>query len=377
MSYTVDDPILELDDVSVHYSEPPLMERALPESILDRFDIGEDPVKALTDVSLQLGEEDVIVLVGESGSGKSTLGRTAIGLQEPTHGTVSYKGYNIEEIEAGKHTDEILYEDVRKSMQIVHQDPSSALNPYRTVRSSLSQPLKIWYPEMDMNDRRERILQLLKVTGVTPAQEYLHRYPHELSGGEQQRVAIIRAMLVEPDIILADEIVSALDVSLRVNIMDLLLELQDMFGTSYLFISHNLTNARYIASKADGRIAVMYLGNIVEIGPVEQILEDPKHPYTKVLKWASLPLDNRKARETITDETPVVTTEPPDVSNPPSGCRFHVACPKAREVCPEESPELMSEESSDEHLASCFREDPNHRYWNSEELHNIETEITF
>lgn len=377
MSYTVDDPILELDDVSVDYSEPPLIERALPEFILDRYDIGEDPVQALNSISLQLGKEDVIVLVGESGSGKSTLGRTAIGLQEPTSGTVQYDGYDIQDLQDGKHTDEYLYEDVRRSMQIVHQDPSSALNPYRTIRSSLSQPLKVWYPEMDMNDRRERILRLLEVTGVTPAREYLHRYPHELSGGEQQRVAIIRAMLVEPDVILADEIVSALDVSLRVDIMDLLLELQDMFGTSYIFISHNLTNARYMATKADGRIAVMYLGDIVEIGPVKEILENPKHPYTKVLKWASLPLNNREAKETITDETPMMTMDPPDVSNPPSGCRFHVACPKARAACQEERPELMSEDGSEEHLASCFREDPTHSYWNSEEIHDIERKIPF
>ena len=375
MSRTVDDPVLSLDDVTVDFKDEPLIEQALPDAIVERFDMGEEPLRALDDISLELSEEDALVLVGESGSGKSTLGRTAIGLEEPTAGTVEYQGYDIEGVRNGEYAGEVKFEDVRRALQIVHQDPGSALNPYRTVRSTLSQPLKLWYPDMDLNDRRERIRRMLQTVGITPAEEYMERYPHELSGGEKQRIAIIRAMLVEPDVILLDEVVSALDVSLRVDVMDLLLELQDMFGTSYIFISHNLTNARYFADKADGRIAVMYLGNIVEIGGVEDVIGNPKHPYTKILKWASLPLDPREGRETIPEESPVVSEEPPDPTDPPSGCRFHAACPKAREACRNERPPLESEDDSEDHLAACFRELPDHEYWDSESIHEEDVEL--
>ena len=227
---------------------------------------------------------------------------------------------------------------------------------------------------MDINDRYERIVSMLRTTGVTPAREYMNRYPHELSGGEKQRVAIIRAMLVEPDVILADEVVSALDVSLRVDVMNLLLELQAEFGTSYIFVSHNLTNARYFAQKAGGRIAVMYLGRIVEIGSVDEVLENPKHPYTKILKWASLPLHPAEARETVTEPSPIVDETPPDPTNVPDGCRFHPSCPMAHEVCQRRRPDLVSEEDGD-HVASCFREVPNHEYWNSAPIHDVDEQI--
>ncbi|MCU4743985.1 ABC transporter ATP-binding protein [Halobacteria archaeon AArc-m2/3/4] len=376
--HPIEDPILELEDVSVRYKDPPLTERTLPDSILERlderYDIVEPPVHALTDVSLELGEEDVLVLVGESGSGKSTLGRTAIGLEEPTEGSVKYDGYDVQAVERGEHTGEILFEDVRRAMQIIHQDPSAALNPYRTIRSSLSQPLKRWHSDMDLNDRRARIKQMLESTGIRPAEEYMERYPNELSGGEQQRVSIIRAMLIEPNVILSDEVVSALDVSLRVELMNLLLDMQDTFSTSYLFISHNLTNARYFAGKANGRIAVMYLGQIVETGPIDEVLSDPKHPYTKILKWATLPLDPDSARETIIEESPIVTEKSPDPRNPPSGCSFHEACPKAREACTQTRPKLDSD-GNQLHRAACFRDDPDHEYWQSEPLHGEEREI--
>ena len=375
MSHTVDDPILELENVSVEYKDPPLIEQALPESLVKRINMFEKPVRAVDDVSLELGEEDVVVLVGASGSGKSSLGRAAIGLEETAEGSVRHDGYDIKAVEEGEHLGEIYYEDIRRSLQIVHQDPHSALNPYRTIRATLAQPLKLWYPDMDLNDRYERIRSMLEITGITPPEEYMGRYPHELSGGEKQRIAIIRAMLVEPDVILADEIVSALDVSLRIDIMDLLLDLQEQFGTSYIFISHNLTNARYFAGKADGRIAVMYLGNIVEIGSVDDVLNDPKHPYTKILKWASLPLDPMEGMESITEESPEMTTVAPDPTEPPSGCRYHTACPKAREACTDERPELVSENGSEAHLAACFREYEDHEYWDSEPLHGEEREI--
>jgi len=369
-----DEPVLAMENVTVEFSDESLLVEALPDSVVERFGMGEEPVHAVDDVSLEIGEEDVVVLIGESGSGKSTLGRTAIGLQDPTSGSVKYRGYDIEEVEAGQHTGEVYAEDVRRALQIVHQDSDAALNPYRTIRSQLAEPLKLWYPEMDLNDRQERIATMLRTTGVTPAEDYMERYPHELSGGEKQRVAIIRAMLLEPDLILADEVVSALDVSLRIEIMDLLLDLQEMFGTSYLFVSHNLTNARYMADKADGRIAVMYLGRIVEVGSAEEIINDPKHPYTQILKWASLPLDPDDARKTITEESPMMSQEAPDPRDIPSGCRFHTTCPKAHEVCTEVDPDLIGGEER-EHRAACFREDSTHEYWDSESIHGGDRDI--
>lgn len=371
-----DEPLLSLEDVSVEFKEEPLIEQALPDRLVEYWGLGEEPVQAVDGISLELEEDDTVVLVGESGSGKTTFGRTAIGLQERTDGAVKYRGYDIKAVEEGEYVGEIFFEDIRRKLQIIHQDSNAALNPYRTVRATLSEPLKLWYPELDINDRYERILKMLETTGVTPAEEYMERYPHQLSGGEKQRIAIIRAMLVEPDVILADEVVSALDVSLRISIMDLLLELQDMFGTSYLFISHNLSNAKYFASKGEGRIAVMYLGRIVEIGPAEEVIENPKHPYTKILKWASLPIDPDEARETITKESPMMTTTAPDPSDPPSGCRFHKACPYARETCQEVDPELGVGSSEDApHRAACFRQDDDHEYWQSEPIHEEEREI--
>ncbi|WP_459190689.1 ABC transporter ATP-binding protein [Halosimplex sp. J119] len=369
-----DEPVLSMENVSVEYQDESLLESALPDSLTERLGMGEEPVHAVDDVSLEVGEEDVVVLIGESGSGKTTLGRTAIGLQDPTEGSVKYRGYDIQDVERGEHTGEVYAEDVRRALQIVHQDSDAALNPYRTIRSQLAEPLKLWYPEMDLNDRQERITTMLRTTGVTPAEDYMERYPHELSGGEKQRVAIIRAMMLEPDLILADEVVSALDVSLRIEIMDLLLDLQEMFGTSYLFVSHNLTNARYIADKADGRIAVMYLGRIVEVGSADEIINDPSHPYTQILKWASLPLDPDDARKTITDESPMMAEEAPDPRNIPSGCRFHPTCPKAHETCTEVVPDLIGGEERD-HRAACFREDPTHEYWDSESIHGGDREI--
>jgi peptide/nickel transport system ATP-binding protein len=205
---------------------------------------------------------------------------------------------------------------------------------------------------------------MLEHVGMTPPNDYAERYPHQLSGGEKQRVALIRALLINPDLILADEAVSALDVSLRVEMMNLMLELQDMFNTSYLFISHNLSNARYFAGRADGRIGVMYLGELVEIAPAEKLISDPRHPYTQVLRWATVNLEGEQTAE----EPPVRSIDIPDPADPPSGCRFHTRCPKAREICREQSPDIDNFQDG-QHRIACFREgDENHPYWGSEPL---------
>lgn len=347
---TADDAVVSLEDVKVHFEK----EQGLIKGLFN------DPetVSAVDGISLDIPENDVVALVGESGCGKTTLGKTAIGVQQPTSGEVRYRGQEIRESKQGK--GEIPFEEIRKSLQIIHQDPGSALNPNRTVLKTLASPLKRWQPDMAAEDRRARILRMLERVGMKPPQDYAHRFPHQLSGGEQQRVALIRALLMNPDLILADEAVSALDVSLRVETMDLLLELQEEFGTSYLFISHNLSNARYLAKTAGGRVGIMYLGELVEIGPAEEVLQNPKHPYTKVLRWATADLDP----DGEVEEPPVRDIDIPDPVNPPSGCRFHTRCPS---VIPPEGMdieqsvynEIMSlRHAVDKQSTELFGEDP-------------------
>jgi peptide/nickel transport system ATP-binding protein len=348
------DPVVSLDDLEVHFEQS--------ESGLRSLFQDPDIVRAVDGVDLDIYDNDVVALVGESGCGKTTLGKAAIGVQRPTGGGVRYREQDIWDAKDGAGDVEIPHEEIRRSLQIIHQDPGSSLNPNRTVMASLSVPLELWSPELSVEDRTARILGMLEHVGMTPPKDYAQRYPHQLSGGETQRVALIRALLMNPDLILADEAVSALDVSLRVEMMDLMLELQDQFDTSFLFISHNLSNARYFAGKVGGRIGVMYLGEVVEIGPAEDIIEDPKHPYTQILKWstADLTMD-----ETVEDP-PIRGIDIPDPVDPPDGCRFHTRCPEAREVCKQETPTL---ESDDEHAVACFRSrEGTHPYWDSEPL---------
>jgi len=245
------------------------------------------------------------------------------------------------------------------------------LNPNKTVENNLMLPLERWEPDMSLNDRQARVLGMLEYVGMEPPKDYANRYPHQLSGGEKQRIALIRALLMNPDLILADEAVSALDVSLRVEMMDLMLELQDLFDTSFLFISHNLANARYLAGRAGGRIGVMYLGEIVEVGPAEEVIKDPQHPYTKVLKWSTADL----GAEQDSGEPPIRGIDIPDPVDPPSGCRFHTRCPEARGVCREESPALDGDQH-DDHVTACFLEyGANHPYWSSEPLAEDESDL--
>jgi peptide/nickel transport system ATP-binding protein len=348
-----DDPVVAMEGVEVHFND----------SGGTIFDIFGDPetVHAVDGVDIDIYENDVVALVGESGCGKTTLGKAAIGAQEPTGGSVKYRDQDIWEARAGDdHT--ISWQRIRRSLQMIHQDPGSSLNPNRTVRASLSVPLEQWNPELNTEDRNARILGMLETVGMTPPEDYAERYPHQLSGGEKQRVALIRALLMNPDLILADEAVSALDVSLRVDMMDLMLDLQDQFNTSYLFISHNLSNARYLAGKADGRIGVMYLGEIVEIASAEELINNPQHPYTKVLMWSTASLNI----EDEAGEPPIRGIDIPDPINPPSGCRFHTRCPEAHEICRERTPTLEEGGSVENHDTACFREyGEDHPYWDS------------
>ncbi|WP_264555023.1 ABC transporter ATP-binding protein [Halocatena marina] len=349
---TDESPLLSLDDVEVHFTKE--------QGLLDRFTKEPDVVRAVDGVSLDIHEQDLVCLLGESGCGKTTLGKTMIGLQRPTGGSIAYRGQDIWEASDS----DIPYDDIRSALQIIHQDPGSALNPNRRIVDILSEPLRHTHPNSSRTERRSRITSLLERVGMTPAEDFISRYPHQLSGGEKQRVVLARALLMNPNAILADEAISAVDVSLRIEIMDLMLELQSEFETSFLFISHDLSNARYFAEHGDGRIAVMYLGEIVEIGSAERLIHDPRHPYTEVLRWATPNLD-LEAMEA--DEPPVRTVDVPDPVDPPSGCRFHTRCPVARETCREQHPELQECEDADG-MAACFREHPDHEYWDSEPL---------
>jgi len=348
--------IVSLDDVKVHFEE---------ETGMFGFFSEPETVRAVDGVDLEIPENDVVALVGESGCGKTTLGRTAIGRERPTDGSVRYRGQDIWDAKEGKGDVDVPFTKIRESLQIIHQDPGSSLNPYRKVKKSLAEPLKRWHDDLTADDRTARILHMLETVGMAPPEDYANRYPHQLSGGEQQRIALIRALLMNPDLILADESVSALDVSLRVEMMDLMLELQDQFNTSYLFISHDLSNARYITEKADGRIGIMYLGQLVEIGTPSQILHNPQHPYTKALVWSSPDLQVDREDDA---NLPLRTIDIPDPIDPPSGCRFHTRCPEAREVCKSEEPSPCSVEGEKGQVASCFRMLDDHEYWQSEPL---------
>jgi peptide/nickel transport system ATP-binding protein len=314
-----DDVLVSLDDVSVEFTSGD-----------GTFDFFSEPsrVRAVDGVSLDVRENETIALVGESGCGKSTLGRTAIGVQRPTGGSVSFRGQDVwatKDDGVGQRS----FEEIRRSLQMIHQDPGSSLNPNQRIMTSLELPVKRWYPDLSRQERQRRIHSLLEHVGLKPASDFANRFPHQLSGGEQQRVALIRTLLINPDLILADEAISALDVSLRVEMMDLMLELQDMFETSYIFISHNLANAKYLTEKSGGRIAVMYLGKIVEVGPVDEVVENPSHPYTQALKWATPELYGNESE----GDFPLRRIDVPDPDDVPSGCRFHPRCGEAREVC--------------------------------------------
>ncbi|SFG92001.1 peptide/nickel transport system ATP-binding protein [Halopelagius inordinatus] len=354
-----DSPVISVDDVSVHFSDSG--------GLFDLFS-EDETVRAVDGISLDIGENDVVTLIGESGCGKSTLGKTIIGAQKPTSGSIKYRGQDIWEAKSERNP-EIPFSDIRRSLQMIHQDPGSALNPNQRLLTTLMLPMKKWNPDLGRERRKERIFALLEKVGLSPAEDFVNRFPHQLSGGEQQRVVLVRSLLLNPDLILADEAISALDVSLRVEMMDLMLELQDLFGTSYLFISHDLSNARYIAEKSGGRIAVMYLGKIVEVGPIEQVIENPQHPYTKALKWATPNLYGDDGDETL----PVREIDIPDPVNRPSGCHFHPRCPEAREVCRTQDPNLITTDGG--HGARCYRADESHEYWDSPSIVDDEGEL--
>lgn len=292
-------------------------------------------VQAVSDVSLEVKKGETLGLVGESGCGKSTLGRLLMRLLTPVSGEVLFDGANI----AAMGRREL--HAYRRRMQIIFQDPYASLNPRMTLGEIIEEPLKTHHIGNNREERRELVRGLMERVGIRP--EFFSRYPHQFSGGQRQRIGIARALALNPEMIVCDEPVSALDVSIQAQILNLLSDLQKDYHLTYLFISHDLSVVRFIAD----RVCVMFLGKICEIGDVETIFSHPRHPYTRYL-LASVPLPDPTRRD---EERRLLSGEIPSPIKPPSGCRFRTRCPRAQEMCALQEPPLVGE---DGHKIACY-----------------------
>jgi oligopeptide/dipeptide ABC transporter ATP-binding protein len=294
-------------------------------------------VRAVDEVSFDLHRGEALALVGESGCGKSTLVLTLIGLEKPTSGQIIFDGKDVTNADGAE------LKAMRRHIQMIFQDPYESLNPMMTIGELVGEPLAVHGLLPDRAERDRRVRQALEDAGLKPADAYLHRRPHELSGGQRQRVVIAGALVLEPAVLLADEPVSMLDVSIRAEILNLLAELRQKRGISVLFITHDLSTAAYFVD----RVAVMYLGRIVEIGPTRTVLTEPSHPYSRAL-LSVIPVPNPRLRR----ERIILKGETPNPINLPPGCRFHPRCPAAFDQCPQIDPGLTPITSG--HEAACL-----------------------
>ncbi len=295
-------------------------------------------VKAVDDVSFTVRKGETLGLVGESGCGKSTLGRTLIRLYEPTSGAISFQGKDFLKVGGEK------LRQMRKDMQMIFQDPYASLDPRMTVGQILAQPFEIHNMLPNHKERVEKIKQLLETVGLKAA--HINRYPHEFSGGQRQRISIARAVALNPSLVIADEPVSALDVSIQAQVLNLMKDLQEKLGLTYVFISHDLSVIEHLCD----RIAVMYLGKIVEIAPRDELFNNPQHPYTQAL-IAAIPrvgTGKKKMKKSLGGEVP-------SPINPPSGCPFHTRCAHKMDICSQKLPSLNNYNSAaSDHRAACW-----------------------
>ncbi len=320
------DTLLDVRDLKMHFP--------LTRGIVLQRTVGY--VRAVDGISFSIERGKTLGLVGESGSGKTTIGRTLVRLYKPTQGQILFEEQDLAKLEGEP------LRQVRRRVQMVFQDPYASLNPRFAVGSLIAEPMHI-YNLGSASEIREKAAELLRVVGLRP--EYIDRYPHEFSGGQRQRIAVARALAINPEFVIADEPVSALDVSVRAQVLNLLQRLQHQFNLTYLFVSHDLSVVRHVAD----RIAVMYLGKIVELADRDEIYAAPKHPYTKAL-LSAIPIPDpvlEKKRKRI-----ILSGDLPSPINIPSGCRFHTRCPMAQQICREIEPAFEAKEGR-EHYAAC------------------------
>ncbi|WP_320198923.1 ABC transporter ATP-binding protein [Agrobacterium sp. rho-13.3] len=292
---------------------------------------GRGTVRAVDDVSLDIESGETVALVGESGCGKSSLGKSLMRLVEPSSGRITFKGADVTAMSSSE------LRGIRRRIQMIFQDPFASLNPRHTVRTILTAPLKV-HGLGDATQRQEIVESIIAQVGLPP--DALDRYPHEFSGGQRQRIGIARALILEPELVVCDEPVSALDLSIQAQILNLLVEMKKRLSLSYLFVSHDLSVVRYFSD----RVLVMYLGKIVESAPTAELWASPKHPYTRALLAAVPDPARRKQAAPISGDLP-------SPHNPPSGCRFHTRCPLATDLCREKAPEYSL--FGENHAVAC------------------------